>query len=308
MRVVFMGTPQFAVPCLQALIDAGHEVCGVFTQPDKPKGRGYKLAACEVKELAQTLGLAVFQPAKLREDGVLETLTALEPEVIVVVAYGKILPKEILKLPPLGCINVHGSLLPKYRGAAPIQWAVLNGDEKTGITTMYMDEGLDTGDMLLTEEVDVLEDETSSELYERLSHVGARVLIDTLENLPKITPQKQPADTATYAPMLDKTLSQIDWNKSAHEVHNLVRGLQPWPVAATTLGGKQLKIHKTRKTDVTAGAPGEVVSISPFVVGCAHGTAIEILEVQYEGKKRMPIADFLRGRKVAPKTRLGVEL
>lgn len=304
-----MGTPDFAVPCLEALIKSRHEVVAVFTQPDKKKGRGYKFAPPPVKELALRHGIKVFQPETLNSEAVLRVISELEPDLIVVVAYGKILPKAILKLPERGCINVHGSLLPKYRGAAPIQWAVLNGEKVTGVTTMYMDEGLDTGDILLRAETQIGEDETSGELFDRLSSMGAELLLKTLQGLEKgdIIREKQDDKKASYSPMLNKSLSKIDWNKPAAAVHNLVRGLNTWPVAETTLDGKVLKIYKTKPVLLgnKAAHPGEVVSLVPFVVACCEGSAVEVLELQLESKKRMSSADFVRGCKLSVGAILG---
>ena len=229
MRIVFMGTPEFAVPCLSRLISDGHAVAGVFTQPDKPQGRGYKLMPPPVKVCALENGLSVYQPAKMRDGQALALLKELSPELIVVVAYGKILPPDILELPPLGCVNVHGSLLPKYRGAAPIQWSVLNGDQTAGVTTMYMAEGLDTGDMILKRETPLGPDETSGELYERLAGLGAQALSETVRLIGEGCAPRVPQDgaLATHAPMLTKELARIDWTKPAAEVHNLIRGMNP---------------------------------------------------------------------------------
>ena len=304
-----MGTPDFAVPCLEALVKSEHEVVAVFTQPDKKRGRGYKLAPPPVKELALRHGIAVFQPETLNDEEVLRVISSLAPDLIVVVAYGKILPKAILALPERGCINVHGSLLPKYRGAAPIQCAVLNGENVTGVTTMYMDEGLDTGDILLRAETQIGENETSGELFDRLSVMGAQLLLETLQKLEKgdIIREKQDDQKASYAPLLNKSLSKIDWNKPAAEVHNLVRGLNPWPVAETTLDGKVLKIYKTKPVLLKdkAARQGEVVSLTPFVVACGGGAAVEVLELQLESKKRMSSADFVRGYKLSVGATLG---
>ncbi len=304
-----MGTPDFAVPCLEALIRSAHEVVAVFTQPDKKKGRGYKLAPPPVKELALRHEIAVFQPETLNGEEVLRVILGLAPDLIVVVAYGKILPKAILALPERGCINVHGSLLPQYRGAAPIQWAVLNGEKVTGVTTMRMDEGLDTGDILLKAETQIRENETSGELFDRLSAMGAELLLETLQGIEKgdIIREKQDDQKATYAPMLNKSFSRIDWNKPAAEVHNLVRGLNPWPVAETTLDGKVLKIYKTKSVllEDKSARPGEVVSLMPFVVACGGRSAVEVLELQLESKKRMSSADFVRGYKLGVGAILG---
>ena len=305
MRIVFMGTPDFAVPCLAELLEAGHQVCGVFTQPDKPKGRKMVLTPPPVKELALEKGLPVYQPAKMRDGEALGILQELRPELIVVVAYGKILPKEILTLPPKGCVNVHGSLLPKYRGAAPIQWSVINGEKETGVTTMLMDEGLDTGDMLLRDTVKIGENETAGELFDRLAPIGAQLLLKTLEGLEQgsIAPQKQNDQESTYASMLDKNLSAVNWNKSSREVHNLIRGLTPWPTAYTVLEGKKLKLFGSSVSAAKGGA-GEIVSLNPFLVGCGDGVCVRIDQVQLEGKKRMGAADFFRGHPVPLKTSL----
>lgn len=304
-----MGTPDFAVPCLEALIRSEHEVVAVFTQPDKKRGRGYKLAPPPVKELALRHEIAVFQPEALNDEEIFYVISSLAPDLIVVVAYGKILPKAVLALPERGCINVHGSLLPKYRGAAPIQWAVLNGEKVTGVTTMCMDEGLDTGDILLKSETRIGENETSGELFDRLSVMGAQLLLETLQRLEKgdIIREKQDDQKASYAPLLNKSFSKIDWNNPASEVHNLVRGLNPWPVAETSLDEKVLKIYKTKPVlcgDKLAH-PGEVVSLAPFVVACGGGSVVEVLELQLESKKRMSSADFVRGYKLSVGATLG---
>lgn len=292
-----MGTPDFAVPCLKAIIDAGHKVNGVFTQPDKRKGRGYELSSPPVKILAQENSIEVYQPATLKSEDTLELLKTLNPDIIVVVAYGKILPESIINLPKYGCINVHGSLLPKYRGAAPIQWSVIDGEKVTGVTTMFMDKGLDTGDMLLKRETLIDENETSGELYERLSKIGAELLIETLEKLEKneLVRQKQNDSESTYAKMLDKSLSPIDFNRTAKEIHNLVRGLNPWPIAKAELDGKNLKIYRTKITNDAEGVPGEIKSVNPVIVCCGEGTALELVEIQFDCKKRMNAVDFFRG-------------
>lgn len=296
MRLLFMGTPEFAVPCLQSLLDAGHEVCGVFTQPDKPKGRGYAMTPPPVKELAVQHGIPVFQPKTLRDGAAAEEIRALSPEVIVVVAYGKILPKEVLDIPPYGCVNVHASLLPKYRGAAPIQWSILRGEKTTGVTTMYMAEGLDTGDMLMKAETEIGPDETAGELHDRLSQLGADLIVRTLDAMKAGTLTRTPQDDALscYAPILTRDLSKIDWTKTAQEIHNQVRGLSPWPSASTVWGGKTLKIHKTKLLSGVSGDPGEVKPGKSLVVCCGED-AVELLTVQYEGGKRMSGADFLLG-------------
>lgn len=298
MNIVFMGTPDFAVESLKALVNAGHNIKGVFTKADMPRGRKMIMTPPEVKVFTQEKGLDVYQPATLKDPEVIDTIKKLNPDVIVVVAYGKLLPKAVLDIPPLGCINVHGSLLPKYRGAAPIQWTVINGDKFGGVTTMYMGEGLDTGDMIDKYVTEVGENETAGELFDRLAVSGAELLLDTLKKLENGTAQRtvQNEQEATYASMLDKSMCVIDWTKPAQVVHNLVRGLNPWPVALTTLDGKRMKIITTRKSD-KAGNPGQVVSLNPLTVACGEGS-VEILTLQPEGKKAMDSKSFLLGHKL----------
>lgn len=301
-----MGTPDFAVPSLQALIDAGHEVCAVYTQPDKPQGRKQILTAPPVKELALQYHIPVYQPATLKNEEEQEKLRALAPEVIIVVAYGKLLPKAVLDIPPRGCINVHGSLLPRWRGAAPIQWSVIAGDEKAGVTTMQMAEGLDTGDMLLTYETEIGARETAGELFDRLAQAGAELLVRTLVELDSITPRPQDDSRSCYAHMLDKQMAVIDWAKSAREIDCLIRGLSPWPVALTTLDGARLKIYAAEPVPGT-GRPGEVLVSDPrkgLTVACGAG-ALALHEVQLVGGKRMKSADFLRGHAIQTGTILG---
>ncbi len=297
MNIVFMGTPDFSVPCLQALLDAGYLVTGVFTQPDKPKGRGYQLAPPPVKEFALTQNLPVFQPKTMRDAETLEQLKGCNPDLIVVVAYGKLLPKEVLDLPRLGCINVHASLLPKYRGAGPVQWSIINGEEETGVTTMYMAEALDTGDMLESASLKIGENETADELMERLSHLGAELLISTVKKAEEGTLKPVPQDEAlsTYVSMLDKEMARLDFNKPAREVHNLIRGLSSWPCAYTFYQGKRLKVYRSKLSPMS-GQPGELLDAKRFIVACRDG-AVEFETVQYEGGKRMSGADFLRGKK-----------
>ena len=297
MKIVFMGTPEFAEASLQKPLETDHQIVGVFTQPDKPKGRGYKLVAPPVKELALAHNIPVFQPQKMRDGTALEILQELQPDLIAVVAYGKILPKEILELPRYGCINVHGSLLPKYRGAGPIQWSVINGESVTGVTTMYMGEGLDTGDMILKKETPIGENETYGELHDRLKEIGAQALVETIELIEqgKAPREVQDDSLSSYAPMLDKQIARLDFTKDAQTLHNLIRGLSPWPVAHTTVDGKLLKVHRAVLAD-GKGQPGEVIDSKKFIVACKEG-ALELLEVQLEGGKRMKGEDFLRGRK-----------
>ena len=302
MRIVFMGTPDFAVPCLAELLEAGHQVCGVFTQPDKPKGRKMVLTPPPVKELALEKGLPVYQPAKMRDGEALGILQELRPELIVVVAYGKILPKEILTLPPKGCVNVHGSLLPKYRGAAPIQWSVINGEKETGVTTMLMAEGLDTGDMLLTLKTPIGEEETYGELHDRLMHIGAQALSQTVAGLADgtITPVKQDGRLATYAPMLDKKIAELDFTRPARSLHDQVRGLQPWPCAVTELSGATVKVYRTAVGGAVKAAPGTIVRADKtgIEIACGDGRTLRILELQPQNGKRMAAASYLAGHPV----------
>lgn len=308
MRIVFMGTPDFAVPSLQALIDAGHNVCAVYTQPDKPQGRKQILTAPPVKTLALEHDIPVFQPNTLKNEDEQARLRELAPEVIIVVAYGKLLPKAVLDIPPHGCINVHGSLLPRWRGAAPIQWAVIAGDEMAGVTTMQMAEGLDTGDMLLTYETKVGEKETAGELFDRLAQSGAELLTQTLVKLDEITPRPQDDAQSCYAHMLDKQMAVIDWSKSAHEIDCLIRGLNPWPIALTTLSGERLKVFAAEKA-AGNGEPGTVLEADPkkgLTVACGEG-ALKLIEIQLVGGKRMKATDFLRGHVIEVGTKLGDE-
>ena len=305
MRIVFMGTPDFAVPSLQALIDAGHDVCAVYTQPDKPQGRKQILTAPPVKTLALEHDIPVFQPNTLKNEDEQARLRELAPEVIIVVAYGKLLPKAVLDIPPHGCINVHGSLLPRWRGAAPIQWAVIAGDEMAGVTTMQMAEGLDTGDMLLTYETKVGEKETAGELFDRLAQSGAELLTQTLVKLNEIEPRPQDDAQSCYAHMLDKQMAVIDWSKSAHEIDCLIRGLNPWPIALTTLSGERLKVFAAEKAN-GRGEPGTVLEADPkkgLTVACGEG-ALKLTEIQLVGGKRMKVNDFLRGHAIEVGTKL----
>lgn len=306
MNIVFMGTPDFAVPTLKALVEAGHAVAGVFTQPDKPKGRGMKLTPPPVKEYAISQGIEVYQPQSLKRE--LETqlplIRELQPDCIVVVAYGKLLPPEILAIPRFGCVNVHGSLLPKYRGAAPIQWTVLNGDKYGGITTMLMSEGMDTGDILLQKAVKVGVNETSAEYYDRLSFVGAELLIETLKGLDdgSITPLKQNDADATHAPMLSKEMSPTDFSKPAKEVCAHINGLSDWPCATAVINDKKLKIYRAEiVSEHGSHTPGEVIDPADFTVACAVG-AVRFLEVQPDGSKRMASKDYLRGHPITKGT------
>ncbi len=295
-----MGTPDFAVPSLTALAESEkYNVRAVYTQPDKPVGRKRILTPPDVKVCAQKYGIDVYQPSTLKDESVVEELKGLEPDVIVVIAYGKILPKTVLDIPKFGCINIHGSLLPKLRGAAPIQRSVIDGEEETGVTSMLMDVGLDTGDMLLKNSVKILPDETAGELFDRLAPLGAQTLLETLEKIENgtIEREKQNDSLSTYAAMLSKEECVIDWNLSADAVHNKVRGMNPWPVAVTMFKGKKLKIYRTRVCN-RSGEPSKVISVNPPVVACGEGS-VELLEVQLEGKNRMNAADFFRGQRIA---------
>jgi len=303
-----MGTPDFAVPCLKALVDAGHEVVCVVSQPDKPVGRKQILTPPPVKAEAQKLGIEVLQPEKIKNTDFDKVLKGYNADINVVVAYGKILPKAVLESAKYGSVNVHASLLPKYRGAAPIQWAVLNGDSETGVCVMQMDEGLDTGDVILVKKTDIGENETSAQLFDRLSEIGANALVEALSLIEKgeATYTPQPEGDFGYAKMISKDMSPIDFSKSAFEVHNKVRGLQTWPVAVTTLDGKNIKIHKTVHTDFKGGKAGEIVdSNKRLIVSCGDGKCLEILELQPENKKRMDAKAFLSGNKIETGTILG---
>lgn len=302
MKVLYMGTPDFAVEPLKALVNNGYEVCGVVTQPDKPVGRKAVLTPPPVKVEAENLGIKVYQPQTLKNGEGMEILRELNPDIVIVVAYGKILPKDFLEYSKYGCINIHGSILPKYRGAAPIQHCVLEGEEYAGVTSMQMDVGLDTGDMLLCKKTKIGENETAGELFDRLAPMGADLLIKTLVALEKgeLVPQKQNDEESTYASMLSKTMSPVDFSKSAQEVHNQIRGLDPWPVALTYLEGKTLKLFRSSISNVLdSGNAGETKTLKDgLAIFCGDGKAVVVSEVQFEGKKRMNAADFLRGHPI----------
>lgn len=301
MKVIFMGTPEFSVPCLERLISDGEEVVGVFTQPDKPKGRGYELSFSPVKECALKHNIPVFQPNSMKDGKALEIINELKPDLSVVVAFGKILPKEILYAPKYNSVNIHASLLPSYRGAAPIQWSILNGEKKTGVTSMLMDEGIDTGDMLIKSEVEISENMTAGELHDKLSLLGAEVLSETIKELKSnnLHPVKQDDSLSNYSPMLSKELCPIDFNRTAQEIHNQIRGLSPWPVATAKLNGKTVKIHSSAINNEKTGIPGVVAEAdSVITVGCGDNKCIDIFELQLEGKKRMKAKDFLLGHKI----------
>lgn len=304
MKVIFMGTPEFSVGTLKALAEAGHEVVLAVTQPDKPKGRGGRMQYPPVKEMALEYGIPVFQPKKIRAPECVEELRKYEADIMVVIAFGQILPKEILEMTPYGCVNVHASLLPKYRGAAPIQWAVINGEKVTGVTTMQMDEGLDTGDMLLKTEVPITEEETGESLHDKLAKAGAALCVETLAKLQEgsIIPEKQGESPTAYAKMLDKKLGNIDWTKSAVEIERLVRGLNSWPSAYTYWNKKVVKIWKASVTDENSNEQaGTVVKVEKdgFYVQTGNGL-LKVLELQIPGKKRMDAGAFLRGYTIEP--------
>ncbi len=295
MNIVFMGTPDFAVKSLEAIIADGHNVQAVYTKADAPKGRKMVLTPSDVKVCALEYNLTVYTPSTFKDEAEVERLKALNPDLIVVVAYGKLLPKSVLDIPKYGCVNVHGSILPKWRGAAPIQWTVLSGDEYGGVTTMYMNEGLDTGDIILTRKVKIGENETSGELFDRLCVDGAELLSETIKQIEAGTAPRVPQnnDEATYASMLSKELSEIDFTKPNKEVHNKVRGLSPWPSAQSKLFGKRVKIIETRLSD-KKGEAGKVVSVNPLTVACGEGS-VEIVTLQPEGKRAMASSDYLKG-------------
>lgn len=305
MKILFMGTPDFAKKSLEAVYNAGHEILGVVTNPDRPKGRGMKLVISPVKEYAISKNLKIYQPEKVRKNlEFIEEIKSLKPDVICVVAYGKILPQEIVEIPKLGSINVHGSLLPKYRGAAPIQWAVINGDKVTGITTMYMDAGMDKGDMILKEEVEIGPDETTGELWDRLSNIGGRLLVKTLEQIEKGTaPRISQGEEFSMAPMLDKEMSKIDWiNKSAIEIKNLVRGLNPIMGTYSYLDDKKIKFWKVDifpddNSNVENGTVIRSDSKDGLYIKAKDGI-VKVIEIQGENAKRMSVQDFLRGNNI----------
>jgi methionyl-tRNA formyltransferase len=308
MNLVFLGTPQFAVPNLVRVLDAGHHVLAVYTQPDRPKGRGRELAFSPVKQIALARSLSVRQPERIRRPEVVAELTALQPDAMVIVGYGQIIPQSIIDIPPLGIINVHASLLPKYRGAAPIQWAIARGESITGVTTMRIDAGLDTGGILLMRETPIAPEETSIEVGQRLAAMGADLLVETLEGIEtgSIQPRKQDDALATLAPILRKEDGLIDWEQPAREIVNRVRGFVPWPGAHTLLGGRGLQIWKARTAGPGAGKSGEVSADGRrLLVNCGDRMSVELLEVQMEGRRRMAADAFLNGQHVRSGERLG---
>ena len=297
MRVVFMGTPDIAATCLKKILADGFDVVGVYTQPDRPKGRGMKLVASPVKEVAVAAGIPVFQPENFREDASVEQLRALQPDICAVVAYGRILPQKVLDVPKYGCINIHASLLPKYRGSAPYQWAVLDGLTETGVTAMYLTREMDAGDIIDVSKTPIGENETAGELLDHLAVLGAELLSRTLTRFErgKVPAAPQDASGVSYAPMLDKSMCPIDWTKTAQQVHNHVRGLHPWPVATMELQGKTFKVHATRVVE-GSGKPGEILGLTKtgLRIACGEG-AVEIISLQAEGGKRMAAPDYFRG-------------
>ena len=311
MKLVFMGTPDYAVNTLEALISARHNVAAVFAQPDKPVGRKHIITAPPVKVCAENHGIAVYQPNTLRDGKAEEILREIAPDAIVVVAYGKILPKEILEIPKYGCVNGHASLLPKYRGASPIQWCIVCGEKETGVTAMKMDEGMDTGDILKTVKTQIGAEETAEELFDRLSVITAELLVNTIDDLENgnITPQKQDEEKASYAPIIKKEMALLDFeNKTAEEIHNAVRGYYSWPCAYFLLEGKRVKIIKAAVSDNTGAKAGTVIkSDDSLVIACKGGTAVELVTVQPEGSKPMTAKQMLCGRPIATGTVIGCE-
>lgn len=310
MNIIFMGTPEFAVPALDMLVKEGYNILSVFTQPDRPKGRSKKLIMPPVKEKALEYNLKVHQPTTLKEPETINIIRNMKPDLIVVVAYGQILTKEILDIPPLGCINVHASLLPKYRGAGPIQWAIINGEKTTGITTMYMDIGLDTGDMILKEEIAIEENETAEALHKELAILGGKVLKETLLQVKegRVYREKQVHEKSSYAPMLTKDLSKIKWHKTANEIHNLIRGTIPWPVANTNYMGKVMKIWRSsiEETEETTHKPGKIIEVTKDKIYVATARDLLVIEeIQFSGGKRLTVKDFLVGNTIEKNVVLG---
>ena len=304
MRILFMGTPDFAVPSLEALVNAGHEICGVFTQPDKPKNRGMKLQAPPVKEFALAHDIPVFQPETVKDGTAMEIIRELAPELIAVAAYGRILPVDILDYPPFGCINVHSSLLPKYRGSAPIHWAILNGDNESGVTIMHMAKAMDAGDVIAQAVTPIDPNETVETLHDRLAQMGAALLTEVVEQLRDRTATRTPQDDSqvTYAPMLSRERSPLDWTRTARQLHDQVRGLIPWPATTTDIiGGQPVKIFEVEETGVqTDATPGTIVAVGKqgIDVACGDGLVLRIKQLQAQGGKRMAADDYLRGHPI----------
>lgn len=308
MKVLFMGTPEFAVPTLEAVVAAGHEVVGVYTQPDKAVGRKQILTPPPVKVCAEKYGFPVFQPVTLRDGSAEENIKTLSPDIIVVVAYGKILPEALLSLPKYGCVNGHASLLPRHRGASPIQWSIVSGDKVTGVTTMYMAKGIDTGDMLLKAETEIGQDETAGELHDRLSVIGAELMVKTLKGLEEgtITPEPQDESKATHAPIIDKEMGYLKFDAPATDICNLIKGFNPWPAAYFTVDGKRIKVFASKVSGKTDKEPGTVVrSDGELIIACAEGTSLSLTEIQPEGKKRMTAKDYLTGHSLEVGSRVG---
>ncbi len=302
MKIVFMGTPEIAVPCLENLIEENHEIIGVVTRTDKPKGRGKKLAMPPVKEIAVKNDINVYQPKRARDEDFINEIRVLSPDLIIVVAYGQILPKEILEIPKYGCVNVHVSLLPKYRGSAPINWVIINGEEKTGVSTMYMDEGLDTGDIILQKEINLNDEITAGELHDKIMYMGADLLKDTVNmiesgNAPRT---KQVDSESSYAPIMDKSLGKIDFSKSAKEIHNLVRGVNPWPSAHTNYDGETMKVWKTKITvEDSTKEPGTIVEVNKDGINvCTKDKVILLEEIQMPNKKRVLVGEYIKGNTI----------
>lgn len=304
MKVLFMGTPEFAMPCLKALVENKYEVCGVVTQPDKPKGRGHKTVPTPVKAMAEEYGLKVFQPETLKNNAFEEVLKSLAPDIIIVVAYGQILPEYILNYPKYGCINVHASLLPKYRGAGPIQWCVINGETETGVTTMYMEKGLDTGDMLIKKSTLISETETAGELHDRLCVLGAEVMLETIKALKDGNAVRTPQDDSlsTYAPMISKETGKINWSDTSDNILNLIRGTNPWPISHTLYKGEPLKVIRAEKGGDYCGnkTPGSIIGLcdKKLEVLAGNGKTILICELQFAGSKRMSVESYLNGHTI----------
>jgi methionyl-tRNA formyltransferase len=298
MRIVFMGTPAAAVPTLKRIVEDGHEVVAVWTQPDRPSGRGNKLTAPPVKEFALANNIEVHQPTKIKTEEAANLFSSYNADVAIVVAYGRILPPAFLSAPKRGCVNVHFSLLPKYRGAAPVNWAIVNGEKVTGVTTMFMDEGLDTGDILLQKETEIGDEETEPDLMSRLAEIGAQLLSETLERFDEVTPQKQDHAQATHAPILKREDGLIDWNMSATAIANRVRGFQPWPNAHTVYDSKRLTVWNAKAEEIENNkTAGEIIAAkgNDLIISCGENTALRLIEIQLEGKKRMPVKDFING-------------
>lgn len=302
MKILFMGTPDFAVPCLEELYKSNHEVCAVVTQPDKPKGRGKKVLPPPIKTKALEFGLEIHQPKKVKEKEFIDKISKLSPDCIVVVAYGQILSKDILNIPPKGCINVHASLLPKYRGAAPINWAIINGEKETGITTMYMNEGLDTGDMILKDKVEITDDMNAGNLHDKLSLMGANLLIETLDLIDQGKAPRTPQDDSKscYAKMLRKEMGLINWDTCANEIHNLIRGLNPWPVAYTMYKNKKLKIWESEVIDEECtGIPGEILKVNRNGIYVSTKSKLLLIkEIQFPNNRKMKVDEYIRGNSI----------